>query len=29
MVGAICEQPVADDSSLRQAFPKATSLNLP
>jgi carboxypeptidase Taq len=23
MVGAICEQPVADDSSLRQAFPKA------
>ena len=24
MVGAICEQPVVDDSSLRQAFPKAT-----
>jgi carboxypeptidase Taq len=23
MVGAICEQPVADDSGLRQAFPKA------
>ena len=26
MVSSICEQPVADDSSLRQAFPKAAQL---
>jgi carboxypeptidase Taq len=27
-MNAICEQPVADDSSLRQTFAKASSLNL-